>query len=70
MTINKRQTQNKDLFNSNNGNEESTIKLRDIDPGTSEGELQLRLIEVNKKIKKLEKAQEVSQKLLESTIRV
>ncbi len=70
MSTNSSQPQNQDLFDSNDENNENEIKIRAFDPATAEGELRMRLNEVNKKIEKLEKAQEISQDLLETTIRI
>ena len=62
MTTNARQPGGNNLENQIN------IETRDYDPETAEGELRYRLVEVKEKIEKLEKAQEISQELLETTI--
>jgi hypothetical protein len=69
MEINTRQPKNTELFDTAQEKEEP-IRVRQFDPSTAEGELRLRLSEVSARIAKLEKAQEISQELLESTISV
>ena len=65
----KRQPQNEELDFST-AKTEATIQIRKFDPDTAGGELRLRLTELNVKIKKLEKAQEISSDLLETTISI